>query len=130
VRPPGKTTTAAVLAVWEHYRGYHPRAVKVLKRSSGPYQKILARLKEGSTVEDLCQAIDGNHCSPWHNGENPGNKPYHSLELILRSATKVTDFIEIYERLGTPVLSERTVRGLRAASSWLDSKEGEDETTD
>ena len=40
-------------------------------------------------------AVDGCHASAWHMGDNDRGRPYNSLELILRDASKVQFFSEL-----------------------------------
>lgn len=73
--------------VFEHWKRVmdKPRAV-----FGGPREtKIKARLAEGYTVQDLCQAIDGYSRSSHHMGENDRGVPYNDLTLICRDASKV-----------------------------------------
>lgn len=78
--------------VFEHWqeRLGHPDA----KFSDDRKQKIVARLREGFTVERLCQAIDGCAATPYNMGENPQGKRYDSIDLIFRNAGKVDEFAE------------------------------------
>lgn len=59
---------------------------------------IVARLREGMTVDDLKMAIRGCRCSRWHMGENERHKKYCDLELILRDAKHVEQFCEFAEQ--------------------------------
>jgi len=108
----------AVRAVFAHYRTYHPRAFPKPIPTSKEWRAIRARLREGFSAEDLCAAIDGNHRSPFHCGENDGNKRYHALGLIIRDGSHVTQFMEVGGE--GPVLSEKERRSKRAAQSWLE----------
>ena len=67
--------------VWSHYRTHHPRVAAELKSARPEYRLIRQRL-EDYAVDDLKQAIDGYHRSPWHNGQNDRNRKYLSLELM------------------------------------------------
>lgn len=55
-------------------------------------KKVLARLKEGFTVEELKQAIDGCASNPHNQGVNDKQKRYDSLELICRNGGNVARF--------------------------------------
>jgi len=85
-------------AVIAHYRNLHPLA----RPGEKERRLISARLKDGFTVEDLIQAINGCHASPFHRGENDRNRPYQSLELIVRDAKHVQDFIEVLSTIEKP----------------------------
>lgn len=106
--------------VVQHYQTHHPRA------RGGPDErkKIAARLKDGFTVEDLKLAIDGCHVSPYHCGQNGSGTKYQTLELIVRNASKVTQFIEAGARDGESNLSERSRRSLDAINGWLAKQNG------
>jgi hypothetical protein len=82
---------AAIDAVISHYQSYHPRARPGAKER----KKIRDRLKERHSVEDLCKAIDGCHRSPHHCGQNERGTKYQSLELIMRDASHIQQFLEV-----------------------------------
>jgi hypothetical protein len=106
-----------VLAVFEHYRGFHPRAHKTPHSGMKEWGKIKARLAEGYSVDDLKLAIDGCHRSPFHMGENDNGRKYNTLELIVRDGSKVQSFIELAQQEG-PVLAQKTSKTIRAAQAW------------
>lgn len=108
-----------VRLVFEHYRKHHPRSFPKPSSNSKEWKAIRARLNEGYTVADLCEAIDGCHKSPWHCGENERNRPFQALELIVRSADKVNQFVEIARKPITPVLKESEQRSMRAVNEVL-----------
>lgn len=108
-----------ILDVFAHYRTYHARAFPTPVPASKEWKLIAARLREGFSVDDLKAAIDGNHASPFHNGENDGGKKYNALELIVRDGSKVTSFIDVSSRGTGPVLSEKSQRTLRAKEEFL-----------
>ena len=116
---PAKDESDDILAVFEHYRHYHPRAHKKPHSRMREWSKIKARLAEGCTVADLKLAIDGCHRSPFHMGENDNNRKYDSLELIVRDGSKVQSFIELAQQDG-PVLAQKTSKTIRAAQSWVE----------
>lgn len=88
-----------VRQVIEYYKKNHPRAYPRIHSKQPVWRLIRDRLtKDGFSVEDLCTAIDGCHAEPWNCGQNPDGKKYQSLDLIVRSATKVSQFIETAER--------------------------------
>lgn len=55
--------------------------------------KIGARLREGFTVDQCKQAIDGCRSNPRNMGENDTGKLYNSVDLIFRSGGKLEQFI-------------------------------------
>jgi hypothetical protein len=112
-----------VLGVFEHYRKYHPRAHKKPSSKMQEWKKILTRLGEGYSAEDLCLAIDGCHVSPYHMGENEGGRKFDSLELIVRDSSKVNQFIEVVNQ--GSVTKTATKKSIRATEQWLDRKRDE-----
>ena len=58
---------------------------------------IKARFKDGYSVTDLCDAINGNYLSPFHQGDNVHGTVYNDLCLIIRDAEHVDRFIGFYE---------------------------------
>jgi len=53
--------------------------------------------------DEVVQAVWGIKASPFHQGENPQGKKYTDITLILRDATKIEDFRDLYRRgTGTP----------------------------
>lgn len=90
----GKPRSEEGLAIYEVYEHWlavmeKPRAFLTEARKT----KILARLKEGYSVQDLKDAIDGCKSSEWHMGENDRGTVYNDLELIVRNGAKVEAFM-------------------------------------
>lgn len=83
---------AQVAAVFRHWCVVleHERARLDAERE----KFILARLRDGYTVADLCLAIEGNALSPFHQGENETGMVYDSLTLILRNGDYVDKFMK------------------------------------
>ncbi|KKM74489.1 hypothetical protein LCGC14_1399850 [marine sediment metagenome] len=111
---------ANIRAVFEHYRTYHLKLNPDPSSTSKEWQLIRERLKDGYTVDDLKAAIDGCHRSSYHCGENPRGMKYQSLELIVRDAKHVQEFLEVPEKQA--VLSEKERRGQRAGENFLKGK--------
>jgi hypothetical protein len=110
---------AVVLSVFDHYRQYHQQAHKKPSPKSKEWKAIAARLSEGYTGDDLIQAIDGMHKSPFHMGENDRGKRYDSLELCMRDGSKVQQFIELAGQ-GTPdAKTEAERRRQRERAEWM-----------
>ena len=76
-------------------------------------------------MDDLKLAIDGCHVSPFHDGQNDQGRKYQTLELIMRDASKVTQFVELAGASGDTRLSERSRRSLNAITNWMDKTLGE-----
>lgn len=90
----GASLKEQVASVNAKYLEFHPKGPKRLSPTSMEYKLIRDRLAEGFTVECLREAIEGNHKSPFHCGENDKRREYHNLALIVRSSSHVTQFIE------------------------------------
>ena len=111
-------SSKTVEAVFAHYQKSHPRS-KLDKKTKDLIQN---RLKDGFTAEDLTKAIDGNHRSPHHCGQNSTGTKFHKLSLIMRDADQVNTFIEHADQPAV-VLSSKTQRTLQAGSALLNSPE-------
>lgn len=116
---PSGDRAAEVRSVFEHYRTHRSKRFTNPTSKLPEWTKIRARLEEGFTVESLCHAIDGCMRSPWHQGENDRQKPFDSLELIVRDAKHVHDFIDVPVRRPT-ILSGKSQKAAAAAQSLLD----------
>lgn len=105
--------------VFDHYRTHKPKSFPSPHSKMKEWRKVRDRLKDGHSVDDLRQAIDGCFVSAFHMGENPRQRRYDTLELIMRDADHVQQFIDIHDNRGSPVLSERSMKNNRAAESFL-----------
>jgi hypothetical protein len=89
----GKEINASVdaCAVFDCWRETmdKPRAVLDRKRVA----LIENALALGYSTDDLCKAVRGCSKSPFHMGMNDRRTRYDSLELILRNAEKIDDFM-------------------------------------
>jgi uncharacterized protein YdaU (DUF1376 family) len=132
--PTGKPTKPDslnnVYAVIKHYRERwnHTRAHRDAKTSKAR-PLIEARLKEGATVEEICQAIDGYHLSPWHQGQNDRGIKYLDLELIVKDETHVLKGIEMAQNPPKPSNGTRPAQdprvGRAAAEDYTNHPVGE-----
>ena len=85
---------SVVQAVVEHYKQFHPRSYRVMPDAKSKEAKLIKeRVAEGSTVEQLCSAIDGMHRTPHNLGATNGTK-YLALTLCLRNREQVDRFVE------------------------------------
>jgi len=107
--------TAAVELVLNHYREHHTRA----NPGEPDRKRILARLAEGFSADDLIEAIDGNHRDPYCCGENPGGKKYHTLELIFRDSAHTQKYIEV-PAAGAARFNEKERRGIEAGQRFIE----------
>lgn len=69
--------------------------------------KVVARLKEGFTVEQLCQAVDGFARDPFHLGVNDQRRRYTDLTTTMKGGAKVDAGI----RLTTAALAATNGKG-------------------
>lgn len=81
---------SAVFIHWKAVMG-HDRAKLDAKREKA----IKARLKDGYTVLELCEAVDGCKASPFHQGDNKDRTKYDDIELVCREAKNVDKFRRI-----------------------------------
>lgn len=116
--------TSLIPSVFAHYRTYHPRACPDPKVTTKEWKLINSRMLEGFTTDDLKTAIDGCHMSPFHMGENKDQRKYNSLELIMRDASKVNQFIELAGLGNSPVVSEKSSRNHRAVEQFKQRARG------
>ena len=89
-----ESAVESIFTWWQEVMG-KPRARMDLKRRKA----ILARLRDGYSLSDLCDAVAGCACSDFHMGKNDRYTKYNDIELIFRDAAHVDDFIERWETL-------------------------------
>jgi len=94
------------MSVFAHYRTLHPRSHRNPRAGSLEWRRIRERLEDGSTVEELCRAIDGYHASPFHCGQNDDRQKHLGLDLIMRDASHVQKGIEFLDRQPPRVTSK------------------------
>ena len=85
------SANADVLAVFDYWRqvmGKNKSAKLTPKRKS----VITARLKDGYTIEQIKQGIDGCSRSDHHMGKNNTGTKYDDIELICRTGEKLEQF--------------------------------------
>lgn len=88
--------SASVSEVFEHWTRVHehPQA-KLGDAGSKRYRAIAGRLRDGYTVDQLKQAVEGCKNSPHHMGKNESNTVYDDIELICRSGAHVDKFMRL-----------------------------------
>jgi hypothetical protein len=92
-------------SIFDHWKKTmnHPKARLDEKRK----KKIREALKLGYTQADLIAAIDGCAKSPYHMGNDGRNfTVYDDLELILRDAKHIDQFLKIYAMPKAPMASQ------------------------
>jgi len=95
---------------------------------------IKARIKEGFTVDQIKQAVDGCKKSPHHMGKNDSNAVYNDLTLICRKGTMLEWFINNNnspcERTSNEPqdTKERSIQDDLSDTSWANNVPGIDNT--
>lgn len=98
------TSPDPVAEVFDHWRAVmlSPRSKLDDKR-----RKVIRAALKNYSVEDLKSAIDGCYCSPWHMGSNDRGQKYNGLDLILRNAEKIDQFMSYTSNPPTRAGSKR-----------------------
>lgn len=99
-----------VRAVFTHWLAITKHDAARTKLTKERRAKIVARLREGYTVDQLKQAIDGCAKSPFHSGDNDRGQRYDDIVTTLKSGSSVEQHIE-------RLTGSATSRGRAAASS-------------
>lgn len=77
---------------------HHPDA-----KLTGDRRRVIgARLADGYSVDQICQAITGCSKSAFHMGDNDRNRTYDGLHLICRSGEKLEEFQNMSQRTPAP----------------------------
>ena len=83
-----------VSAVWSAYQKYHP-ASDLDDDRVAIIEKALERTV-GNPLQDILDAIHGNHIDPWYCGENDRKKKYNDISVILKNNKNIEDFCELW----------------------------------
>lgn len=80
----------AVQAIWAHWQSKHKNSRH--KLTPDVKAKITAKLREGYTVKQLCQAVDGHSRSTWHNAQKLVSIKYalRDVDRWIESASPAT----------------------------------------
>lgn len=108
--------------VFEYYMqtfdGFFPKGLTLTKERKA---KILARLKNGYSVDDIKLAITNIRRSSFHCGENEKGKVYATIEFICRNAAKLEEWMNFQPKIrGQPEKMDK----LQAMYEKYRSKEG------
>lgn len=76
-----------VFRYWQAKLG-HTKAMYSRDREA----KIVSRLREGATTDELCYAVDGIAKSQWHMGQNDNGVRYDGIEFLFRNRANVEKF--------------------------------------
>ncbi len=74
---------------------------------------VAARLKEGYTVGQIKQAIDGCSNDPFSMGQNDRQKEFNDLELICRTGEKLEGFIDGIVQQQFSAVTQRNINNTR-----------------
>jgi hypothetical protein len=86
--PEGTPDVDAIFRYWQQ------RMLSPNSRLDGKRRKLIADAVARYAPREVCRAIRGCSRDPWHMGENERGRKFNSLELILRDAKHIEDFIE------------------------------------
>lgn len=113
---PHGATSADAVTVFDHWRSVmnHPSAKLDGKRT----RTIRDALKLGYTLDQLRQAIEGCKASAWHMGANQNSTVYDSIDLILRDAAHIDQFIAGAAKT-SPSMSPAAMQTAQAGQRWL-----------
>jgi hypothetical protein len=95
-----KPGAAEARRVFDAWRELHAHPGPAPKFDGKRQARILARLREGFTTEQLCQALRGALKHSWLMGENPSGRKYDGIQTILRDAEQVELLIALDEGRG------------------------------
>lgn len=101
VTPPASAEEDAdALVVFEHWRDVtdHGRCRPDAKRLG----HIRARLRDGFSVRELCDAVTALSLSPWHNGQNDRGARYTDVHHALKDSVTAQRWIDELSEAGTP----------------------------
>lgn len=101
-----------IFEYWRKVMNKDSRSKLTQKRKS----KINARLKDGFTPKEICEAIKGCASSAYHMGENDAGTVYDDLELICRDDGKLRKFLSIANNIKQP-FSHNTARNIDALNN-------------
>jgi hypothetical protein len=73
-------------------------------------RKLIRHALKTYTPAELCVAIRGCSRSPWHMGQNDRNRKFNGIELILRSAEKIDQFIGFDVQPPAPAYADAEAR--------------------
>ena len=102
VRDTSKNTIRELFDFWKSTMKKNGSTLLTPKRE----RNIADRLKQGYTVDQIKNAIQGNSISPFHNGQNDRKEVFNDIELICRSGEKIEKFEQMW--LSRPAAAPKT----------------------
>jgi hypothetical protein len=94
---PAKKLSTMVQEVFDFWRQVsgHTRS----RRNAKLDAVVAARLREGYSVVDLCDAVSGMMITPFNQGINERDTKYDALELVCRNGAQVNRFLNTWVEL-------------------------------
>ena len=83
--------------VWDAYLATLGRCGFQAKKLTDSRRDLIKRRLKDWSVEDLVKAVEGLEHSPFHRGDNDQRKAYNAIELILRDAQKIENFMGYHD---------------------------------
>jgi|TARA_Y100000310_G_scaffold326393_1_gene391233 hypothetical protein len=108
----------AITQVFHHYRKTFPTFGRTVRPGHKDWNLIGDRIKDGYSVDDCISAINGNSVDDWFKA-----KSFHSIKYIFRDTEKMDRFILTWQNYHRPVISDKTQRGIRAATAFVNRQE-------
>ena len=112
---PAVSCNAQIKEIFEYWKqkSGHSKALLIVQRRKA----IAGRLKDGYTVVQIKQAIDGCLENPFNRGENDRGTSYDDIELICRNGVKLEQFLKT-RATKTSENSKSSSNEQSAASGW------------
>ena len=108
----------AITQVFHHYRKTFPTFGRTVRPGHKDWNLIGDRIKDGYSIDDCISAINGNSVDDWFKA-----KSFHSIKYIFRDTEKMDRFILTWQNYHRPVISDKTQRGIRAATAFVNRQE-------
>ncbi len=96
-QPEQQPDTDPIQEIFDHWRNI--MGFKRARLDDKRRKLISDRLRNGYALADLLDAISGCFLSPFHQGDNQDCRKYCDLELILRDAKHVDQFVALYDEV-------------------------------
>ena len=109
--------SSPALKVFEHWKARMRKGGKA-KFKGKRRRAVEARLRDGYTVEELCEAVDGCAVTPHNLGLNESGQRYDDLELICRNEAQVERFQQNARAPPKPATKATNGRATEADKDW------------
>lgn len=104
--------------VFRHYRKTFPTFGRTVRPGHKDWNLIGDRIKDEYSIADCISAINGNSVDEWYKA-----KGLHSVRYIFRDTALMDRFIKTWQDYHRPIISDKTQRGIRAATAWASRTE-------